>query len=357
MPYYATLSTTPSIYDDKITGYAKEDTHHIQIAKFDNSFIIVALILIASNFIVLGLSTHLFVTISESIEATDNGKPKFYYHFWSTMLLITGGIWGYEVCYHAFRKFPLRFNPYLLLLILMFTISSFGTVIALSSVRGKIKAFSAPLSECCCCNKSKCCRLLYTKCMTALGLYLTISLVTYLAYATPTIVLVYYLYPTRTLIRVPFIIGVIFYTIALQSLILYLFEILHHGMTQYKLCWINNSPSYRSMEDPSDQSVDDNKCRCEWDGRHIEEQCEHSNKYYTKKMEEEKIISQQCYLILAFIRLVAGIIILAAFICGVVVIASLVFEQTNNTDTKNLLALLPTIVFSIFGWFVRGLVF
>ena len=45
----------------------------------------------------------------------------------------------------------------------------------------------------------------------------------------------------------------------------------------------------------------------------------------------------------------AGIIILAAFICAVVVIASVVFEQTNSTLAKRCIF--------YFAWFGRGLVF
>ena len=120
MPHYATLSNIPSTHDNKIqTGHAVKEVVHIEIAKFNISFIIFAIMLMASNFIVLGLSTPLFVAISESIETTDKGKPK--------------------------------------LLILMITISFFGTMIALLSVDGKIKTFSAPLSGCYCCSRSKCC--------------------------------------------------------------------------------------------------------------------------------------------------------------------------------------------------------
>ena len=220
--------------------------------------------------------------------------------------------------------------------------------------------------------------------MTILGLYFTVSLVTYLAYATPTIVLVYYLYPTRTLIRVPFIIGVIFYTIALQSLILYLLELLHHSLTQCSHKDSNNSskvdqeseillnefntstnPSYKAVEDNSKTLEDNSKSElllccecCWWDQHHIEEQHQRNNEYYAKKLEEDlNIVSQRCHVAIATIRLVAGIIILIAFICGVIVATYLVFRHKSDTDINSLLALLPTVVFSVFAWFGRGLIF
>ena len=60
---------------------------------------------------------------------------------------------------------------------------------------------------------------------------------------------------------------------------------------------------------------------------------------------------------IAYLRLMAGIIILVVFIYGEIVVTNLVFMQTINTDTKSLLALLPTVLLSIFAWFGRSLIF
>ena len=222
MPHYATLSDIPSLYDSKVTGYAVEGKDF----QLGNLVIIYAAIL-GSSYIVMALSTPLFAIISEAInDSSGKGrKPKLYYHFWAAILLIVGGLWGYEIIYH----FHLTNNTsYGIPFFLMVFMSLIGTAIAISSDK-KIKAFSVPLSECCCCVYSKKCRNRWSCVMTIMGMYFTISLLTYLLYAVPTIVFVYYLYPTRTLIRVPFIIGAIFYTITLQSLVLYQFEILCYG--------------------------------------------------------------------------------------------------------------------------------
>ena len=47
------------------------------------------------------------------------------------------------------------------------------------------------------------------------------------------------------------------------------------------------------------------------------------------------------------------------YICAELVLAKIVFEPTNVTNTNSIfnLALLPTVVFSIFTWFGRGLIF
>ena len=97
MPHYATLSDIPSIYDDKVVGYAAKEVNF----NFQYSSFYYYIAVFASNFVVIGLSTPLFITISEATnESSGKRKPKLYYHFWSAVLLIIGGLWGYEVIYH-----------------------------------------------------------------------------------------------------------------------------------------------------------------------------------------------------------------------------------------------------------------
>ena len=79
MPKYAIHSEISSIFDKKIAGYAAYYNYY----RYDPTFIIYLIYLVVSGlvslFLILGLSTPLFVTIVESIETTENGKPKLYY--------------------------------------------------------------------------------------------------------------------------------------------------------------------------------------------------------------------------------------------------------------------------------------
>ena len=265
--------------------------------------------------------------------------------------------------------------------------------------------------------------------------------------------LVYYLYPTRTLIRVPFMIGAVFYTIALQSVVIYQLEMVIKAVTSE----LENSPfclpcdyktdsavedddttppvppnSYGIQADeqrpevvnnkiePTDSVEDDdttplvhgatpnsygiqtdeqwpevvinneietmNTCQhsffcnllCECiscvDKEYIKEQDRLSSEYYREQIKKDlKFLSHnfssaqqsrirarfsRClYMIISMARLVTGIIILVAFLYGEIILANLVFNRTNNTDINSLLALLPTIIFSIFAWFGRSLIF
>lgn len=221
MPNYATLSDTPSIFDDKAMGYAGFYFHHQIYLGAAYGILVVASLLIS-----IGLSTPLFVTIVESIETTEKGKPKLYYHFWSSALLIFLGIWGYEVLYQGLITKSQTVSPYyylysFLTYAMMLIQSSCGAMIAMCAAARGGDLFSVPISEFCCSEKCRICWLWF---MTVVGFSIFLSLISYLLYAIPTIVLVYYLYPVRTLIRTPFIISAIFYTIAFLSLALYQFE-------------------------------------------------------------------------------------------------------------------------------------
>ena len=384
MPNYAALSNFPSIFDDKIMGYAVEaelffDEHQPVFIAYTVIFAIVSL------FIILGLSTPLFVTIVESIETTDKGKPKLYYHFWSSIALITVGIWGYEVIYHVVHYGS---QPYAIVLTLMTVESIIGVIVAMSSgARGGDNLFSAPLSDFCCSNK---CRMGWSWVMTPIGLFIFLSLIVYILYAIPTIVLVYYLYPTRTLIRVPFIIGAVFYTITFLSLVLYQFEKIGIVALRCSTCCHQRTNGYYDIDYESNRNesnhfdlefpdrlnsdhelqiadrprhrrppVDSFYYRHSWfNVRKVAWSHRRSNRYYYNKLREDlEIIQSWCYPVIGIFQLVAVMAILVAFVYGEVLLAQLVFKRTNNTDINSLLALLPTVIFSIFAWFGRNLIF
>lgn len=92
--------------------------------------------------------------------------------------------------------------------------------------------------------------------------------------------------------------------------------------------------------------------------RHIVQQHERNKSYYTNKITEDlKVISSQCRFLIGVLQLLAGVAILVAYVFAELILARLVFKQTNTTDINSLLALLPTVIFSIFTWFGRGLIF
>lgn len=419
MPNRATLSDTPSVYNDLITGYAVDANDFYNYFYHRQSFVVYSVIFgLVSLSIVLGLSTPLFVTIVDSIETTEGkGKPKLYYHFWSSVLLIIIGIWGYGILYNILNDIV-----YTVILISMLVNSIAGLLIALiTAAREEKKAqlFSAPLSEYGCGNSR--CTAIWSWIMTIIGFIFMLSFLVYVIYAIPTIAFVYYLYPTRTLIRVPFILGAVFYTITLMSLVLYLFEKvsiealdllsprgIRNACRCCKLCCDLYCYSCKHCDVPSDEENDDDDgdddeskdervplgesrsaindyglqplhvvppmtswcalckrfmCRrcirqCASSVQHTAEQQRHNRNYYLIKVYEDlKVISGQCHFLISVLQLLAGMIILVVYICAELVLARLVFRQTNVTDINSLLALLPTVIFSVFTWFGRGLIF
>ena len=390
MPKYATHSDVPSIYDKTITGYAVDAELSVSFFYYQPFIVYSTVFGAVSLFLILGLSTPLFVTIVESIETTEKGKPKLYYHFWSSVLLIIVGVWGYEMILNYNRSISY------IHLILMVTNSFLGLLIALlTAARGenKIILFSAPLSECGC-NYSRCV-VVWSWIMTIVGFFVILSFIVYLLYAIPTIVFVYYLYPTRTLIRVPFILGAVFYTIALMSLVLYLLEkvtmMIFSRNINYNVCrccalccnlickcclrsWEGKSDSDPGEQTPlgmgnihlqytteqSDPESGDDRIypglKCLYyirkSVKHIVQQHSRNESYYTLKITEDlSIISGQCCLLVGILQLLAGVIILAAYIFAELVLADLVFKQTTQTSTVYLHLYQP---FSF--RFLRGLI-
>ena len=345
MPNYATLSEIPTIFDDKIMGYA------VEAGCCGYSWSFMSCFTVALIFSVLGISTPFFVTITESVETTQKGKPKLYYHFWSSVVLIVVGIWGYEVFY----------NHQIYLMIMMGSGSFLGVALAMLSAAqhdGEYNLFSAPLSEFCCDDRSRTC---WSWLMTVIGLFIWLSLILYLFYAAPTIIFVYYLYPTRTLIRVPFIIGAMFYTITLSSLALYQFEKV--GIALGRICEIKRKVHLCSSKlhimTYMCTCIFCRWCCCCYHMEKIASQHRQNRAFYARKLKEDtKIIKEGlCHLIVAIIQLLTVSTILVAFIYGEILLAELVFKRTNITDINNLLALLPTVVFSFLAWFSRGLIF
>ena len=97
---------------------------------------------------------------------------------------------------------------------------------------------------------------------------------------------------------------------------------------------------------------------CSTNVQHTRQQHICNRIYFQKRLTEDlKVISGHCYLLISILQLFAGVIVLVTFIFAELVLARLVFRQTNVMDVNSLLALLPTVVFSVFTWFGRGLIF
>ena len=388
MPNYAHLSNTPPIFDDNVIGYAKgSELLYKTVDDITVNYLPVSFSL--SAIIVLGLSTTLLATIIKSIETTSKGKPKLYYHFWSTVALIIGGVWGRHEVWHIPNPAPVIF---------LTESMACACYVMYSRRRQRKQLFSAPLSECCCNNK---CRLVWSWLMTIIGFFFTLSFVFYLLYVLPTIMLVYYLNPTRTLICVPFIISALFYTIALESLVLYQFEKItvylavrvcygtdHDLMTDEEECEERNADhnGYGSLQDnphgsrsmmeshESTELVTPKRSRSVTRNhavqqhltcthifnaqlRQNEQQHNYNINYYKKKIKEDMKISGLLCALTALVQLVASALILAVYVYGALLLTKVVFKQSSDTDNSSLLALLPTVILSVVTWFGRSLIF
>lgn len=376
MPTFAQLDKPPTSYDDRVIGHAKSiddlQSYYNNMKNFYGSIILSLSFCIAPNVLI-------FKILNQSIKmklkrATifhgdmikrriSTHKPKLYYHFWSALILLSP-----FVCIKLLTYFQ---NPQNVLIFVAFLINSliaaivntlYGYLFVVGSFTAPLKdiTFTVPMTvlftgKNCCCYLccSSCCSKMIQFFMTFTAMFFVNFLLLYLLCAIPTIVFVYYLYPTRTLIRVPFIITALFYTIALGACVLYLTE---------KFAWVwkpghQSRQTIHSLVDRT-RTVDGQRHReCFRPEEDIPLEVKHYQEILNKGLKEYFML----YFLGVLLELVVFIFILILYVFGELKLAELVFEKSDNlthdSDISSLLILIPTIILSLGTWYGHGLFF
>ena len=357
MPNYAIVSSAPSLnYEDVITGYAVEYVGYSDLIGGLYT-VLPCVICYTSSVIIFGINHPLFVSIHDAIQI-EKEKPKLYYHFWSAVFLSFGWLMYQLLAY--FMNFLSNHEPYYVLYAFLLFNGLLGTIIpmASSSKEGSALLFLAPLSLIICCNNEA--KQVYTWIMTAFGFFITLALVTYIIYAIPSIVFVYYLYPTRTAVRLPFIMGAIFYTISLMSLVLYQIEKFLYALLETRLwcnatrcsCWPINHHHHR-----------------QWgrETQNMKQQCKRDKEHYMKKIWEDLKTFQRSdrsrflnyYVPIMYVmQAIASLSVLIIYLYSVYLLAKFVFKQTKKVDGIDaLLTLVPTFLSFGLTWIGRSYIF
>ena len=197
MPIYGQHNGMPpsSGDEDMTVGYATNEGLHLDFMVNLALFIFIALITI-------GIGNTVFITIQEAIKPREVKKPKLYYHYWSAVVLTIA-----TMCVIFIDKFELIYiNSFAVPLLL-----ALGIVCVKDS-----KTLTVPLTILIPTNP---CKFIWTYIVTIIGLSSTLTFISYLIYALPTIIFMYHLHPIRTLIKIPFVIGAISITVALGSVV------------------------------------------------------------------------------------------------------------------------------------------
>ena len=131
-------------------------------------------------------------------------KPKAYFHFWAFHL--------FALLFMSFIALSYRHNT-------SFPIVSFSIVLLAVGIMVSIAYNVETPNHCCRCSRYLFCFSHFSLIFISVCLLTTFT--TYFIFSIPTIFLVYYLYPIRTLIRLPLIINAVIYINSLLALLLF----------------------------------------------------------------------------------------------------------------------------------------
>ncbi len=144
----------------------------------------------------------------------------------------------------------------------------------------------------------------------------------------PTIILVYYVYPTRTLVRLPFIISAIIYINSLAALLLF----------QCERAFYINLKCYSGDGDDGNHDGEDGK-DYEYDYA-VKKEDKYHKRFYYKKIRNKSRQHRYFYYIIPFITFP----LLVILIMGVAILSDLTFRHSNNfkNELQTLIVVLPT---------------
>ncbi len=300
MPYYANSSN----YDDK--SYANQEPDYIIFSA------VLIIIILAAVLIIIGF--FIWSPIMESLRSTKKHTPKLYYQFWPFQFFILG--YGAYFMYKNYDRATV---------IVMMAMMGLGLgiilIIICVSYMCTINMYITNTPTHCCTGKfKKCCH--HT--LESLSMVCCFSFILFVITAAPTIILVYYVYPTRTLVRLPFIISAIIYINSLAALLLFQCE---RALYTCRLC---------VDDDDKDDNPDDKD-----DDYDVKKEDKYHKRFY--KIGNKFSFHLILYVIIPFITF----FLLVVLIMGVVILSGLAFNHSNNfkdNQLQTLIALLPSFI-------------
>ena len=230
---------------------------------------------------------------------------------------------------------------------IIYTAMAFTVLPALHIVFKKRSDRLFPVPFICCCH---CCHGAYCKVIAnSIAIWISLAFLTYLLYSVPSILLAYYVFPSRTLIRLSFIQVAVVVLILALSLLLFLLEktcllcFLKHNSCQWHFRknnlegapLIGELQGYTQGDDDPLEAVDHPKLAAEV---------------------EDTSSKRMCSLVLQVIAAAVFVSFLSALL---IAIGAIVFKQTSNEGKgiNSYLTILPTILVNVTIWFARKKIF
>ena len=352
LPLYAEQveSRAPMILS-KPSGHAElatllEDDYNFIRSNF-NVYTGIAMILF-----VFGVMGILYFVVEESIRATKRGKPKLYFHFWSAMFCVFG------IMVYLIYSTPLSENViFLAVVVLLLLVIIYPVVLVSTAYRTfkrternvDVKLFTSPFTAV---IPTTLCQFAWQFIMTIFGLFFTGILICYIIYISSNVILVYYFYPLRTLIRGLYTFGAVFYTVVIGAFVLYQFEKSTEIIKLLLYALFHKSINFSLPR---------------WDiyrltARTEEDEIYHKNYYLMEFRSNALKYGATCatlMMILSLLKLVLSVIVLVIYIYAELLLGELLYERTIliKADIDSILAILPSIIIFILTWLGRGIIF
>ena len=265
-------------------------------------------------------------------ESTKKGKPKAYFQFWGFHLpAIILVVYMAKCNFEAFYFFE----------------GFICIVVVVAHVIGFQWFDVETPTHCCRCSWCFC---IFHSILLEMSVTLIALFAMYFIFSIPTIILVYYLYPTRTLIRLPLIINAVLYTSSLPALLLFQCERCCHPCTRHCVAKKLHGKNGCLICCKSRAS------RCALvDGEPIplEERATNHDNYYATEYENIRKKNNRLACVTYVCHPIATLLVLIIFIFFVITISELLdlHRQSSDSNFKLILTLVPSLVLLFGSWY------
>lgn len=285
-------------------------------------------------FLTIIIMITIFPLVKETIEARNGHKPKAYFQFWASQVIILAlGIW-IVVKNSVFNNNGINTNVdnSAFVSVILSQICLTGLMIPFYLAVCQLTGIdiSTP-TQCCCCIKN-----LFHIILIIFSLMITSSFILIFISMIPSIIFIYYLYPVETLAHLPFVINSILYVNSLTALLLY----------QCERCF---SP----CTSPESDELNDKKCcgricvssfqkeRASAHYKYYHEYCKYGLHGKLPRQDRAKFISK---FISCSIEPLGTIIVLVVLVLFIVILSDLLNMDRSKFTDRNQMELLFTLV-------------
>ncbi len=325
-----------------------ESTQSYSTADGNNFYIIIIGVFIAGSLSNVALITVISVAKTK-IESEKGKKPKGYFHFWAFHLFIC----GFALYTYFNNSFNTTGATTTIFTTILFGLNAFSFVTTLFLPCFGINKID--LNTPTYCLFCQCCLKLchYIVIMYSVGTIF--SFVSSLIILIPNIIFVYYLYPTRTLIRLPLLINTVLYINTVLAVLIF----------QCERCWypcnVNKKPSDIISNKTETRCSSLCKSCCEvLKNNHelppFKKRIDDHNTFYSAYYKEIDYLKIYTY----WIHPIATLLVLILLLLGIKIISDLIIlhhQTSQDNQLELIITLVPTFLLLLGSWYKLDIFF